>query len=133
MQTLCCANTLHDQFLQVTASGVRLVDSMTQQLAAQWEPDGGERITVAAASPSQLVVAVGGRTLVYLELGEGSVTEKGRLQLEADIACLDITPSGAVAGGAYAAWHSADGLLIGGGSGAESAPWKLCGKAKPPL
>ncbi|KAL4855081.1 DNA damage-binding protein 1 [Chlorella vulgaris] len=92
--TLCCANTLHDQFLQVTASGVRLVDSMTQQLAAQWEPDGGERITVAAASPTQLVVAVGGRTLVYLELGEGSVTEKGRLQLEADIACLDITPSG---------------------------------------
>jgi len=40
------------------------------------------------------VLAVGGRTLVYLEVGEGELAEKGRLQLDADIACLDITPVG---------------------------------------
>jgi hypothetical protein len=52
----------------------------------------------AAAIPClrlQVVLAVGGRTLVYLELsGEGQIVEKGRLQLDSDIACLDITPVG---------------------------------------
>ncbi len=42
----------------------------------------------------QAVLAVGGRTLVYLELGDGSIQEKGRLDLEHDIACLDVTPVG---------------------------------------
>jgi DNA damage-binding protein 1 len=47
----------------------------------------------------QLVLAVGGRTLVYMELGDGKVEEKGRVQLEADIACLDVTPTGKGRGG----------------------------------
>ncbi|EFN59838.1 hypothetical protein CHLNCDRAFT_29381 [Chlorella variabilis] len=92
--TLCCANTVHDQLLQVTATAFRLVDCMTQQLVTQWEPGADGRITIAAASPTQLVAAVGGRTLVYLELGDGQIEEKGRVQLDADIACLDITPVG---------------------------------------
>lgn len=37
---------------------------------------------------------MGGRTLVFLELGDGSIEEKGRLELEHDIACLDVTPVG---------------------------------------
>lgn len=53
LQTLCCANTLHDQILQVTATAARLVDCMTQQLAAQWEPGAAGRITIAAANPTQ--------------------------------------------------------------------------------
>lgn len=52
-QTLCCANTQHDQFLQVTATQVRLVDSMTLQLAAQWEAGAAGRITIASSNPSQ--------------------------------------------------------------------------------
>lgn len=86
--------TPHPLHRQVTATSVRLIDSMTQQLAAQWEPGAAGRITLASASPTQLVVAVGGATLVYLELGEGQISEKGRLQLDSDIACLDITPVG---------------------------------------
>lgn len=31
---------------------------------------------------------------MYLELGDGEIVEKGRLQLDSDIACLDITPVG---------------------------------------
>lgn len=93
--TLCCANTLNDQFLQVTATGARLIDCNTQQLAAQWEAGAAGRVTVAAANPTQAVLAVGGRTLVFLELGDGSIEEKGRLELEHDIACLDVTPVGA--------------------------------------
>ena len=53
-QTLCCANTLHDQFLQVTATGARLIDCNTQQLAAQWEAGAAGRVTVAAANPTQV-------------------------------------------------------------------------------
>lgn len=54
LQTLCCANTVHDQLLQVTATAFRLVDCMTQQLVTQWEPGADGRITIAAASPTQV-------------------------------------------------------------------------------
>lgn len=37
---------------------------------------------------------MGGATLVYLELGDGQIAERGRLQLDSDVACLDITPVG---------------------------------------
>ena len=47
------------------------------------------------ACSAQAVLAVGGHTLVYLELGDGSISEAGRLALDADIACLDVTPVGA--------------------------------------
>lgn len=57
LQTLCCANTQHDQFVQVTATQVRLVDALTHQLAAQWESGAAGRITIASASPTQVGAA----------------------------------------------------------------------------
>lgn len=44
--------------------------------------------------PLQVVLASGGGHLVYLELGEGAIREAGHAQLEAEIACLDVTPTG---------------------------------------
>lgn len=61
-------------------------------------------LSLASFRLPQLVLAVGGRTLVYLELGEGEIVEKARVELESDIACLDVTPLGA---GSLHSWRRA--------------------------
>ena len=56
----------------------------------------------------QVILGLGSGNLVYLEVGPGSIQQAGHLQLQAELACLDITPLGedpdraqiAVAGGA---------------------------------
>lgn len=93
-QTLWCGTLLHDQWLQVTSAGVRLVDCMTRQLAAEWRPPAGSSISVASTSPQQVVLAVGGGRLVYLEVGDGALRETAAAELGADVACLDLTPVG---------------------------------------
>lgn len=42
----------------------------------------------------QVVLASGGGHLVYLEVGEGALVEAAHRQLDAEIACLDVTPAG---------------------------------------
>lgn len=39
-------------------------------------------------------MAAGGGNLVYLEIGDGILTEKAHAQLEYEISCLDINPIG---------------------------------------
>jgi DNA damage-binding protein 1 len=90
---LWCGNVLHDQFIQVTPSGVRLIDSFTKELITQWTSPYGA-INVTAANPSQIVVATGENTITYLEVAEGIVIEKGQCKIDAEIACIDISPLG---------------------------------------
>lgn len=92
MQTLLCGNVTDEQWAQVTAAGVRLVAASTKQCSATWAPSAGAAVNVAAASPSQVVLAVGGRTLVLLSVGPASLQEVGRLELEHEVSCLDVTP-----------------------------------------
>lgn len=104
-QTLWCGNTATDHLVQVTSSAVRLVDCSSLQLVGCWSPPAGSAISVAAGSPTQVVVAVGGGQLVYLEVaaegadggGGGGVElrEVARATLGAEVACVDITPLGA--------------------------------------
>ena len=42
----------------------------------------------------QVVLGLGSGNLVYLEVGPGSIQQAGHLQLQAELACLDITPLG---------------------------------------
>ncbi|CAA0805711.1 DNA damage-binding protein 1a [Striga hermonthica] len=42
----------------------------------------------------QVLLSTGGGHLVYLEIGDGVLTECSRIQLENDISCLDINPIG---------------------------------------
>eukprot|EP00878_Enallax_costatus_P005870 GHUV01006158.1.p1 GENE.GHUV01006158.1~~GHUV01006158.1.p1 ORF type:complete len:800 (+),score=216.97 GHUV01006158.1:186-2585(+) len=102
-QTLLAATTLHDQLLQVTSSAVRLVSASSNSLLQQWSPStakhnpttGGSSITLAAASPCQVLVAGGGGRLWLLEVTEtGELVEVGGTVMDAEVACLDITPVG---------------------------------------
>ncbi|KAJ3088710.1 DNA damage-binding protein 1a, partial [Quaeritorhiza haematococci] len=90
--TLFCANVMKDQCVQITASSVRLIGSSGRELKAEWVPESGARITVGSANPSQVVVALGGGSIVYIEIGESELREVTRRQLEYEISCVDISP-----------------------------------------
>eukprot|EP00878_Enallax_costatus_P030614 GHUV01033367.1.p1 GENE.GHUV01033367.1~~GHUV01033367.1.p1 ORF type:complete len:133 (-),score=25.13 GHUV01033367.1:378-776(-) len=88
---------------QVTSSAVRLVSASSNSLLQQWSPStakhnpttGGSSITLAAASPCQVLVAGGGGRLWLLEVTEtGELVEVGGTVMDAEVACLDITPVG---------------------------------------
>ena len=53
LQTLWCGNVVHDQYMQVTSKGVRLIDCSTSELITEWAPQGGS-VVLAAASASQV-------------------------------------------------------------------------------
>ncbi|THU68691.1 hypothetical protein C4D60_Mb08t06530 [Musa balbisiana] len=93
-QTLFCQNAIHDQLVQVTANSVRLVSSTTRELLHEWNAPLGYSVNVATASASQVLLATGGGHLVYLEIGNGKLAEVKHVQLDYEISCLDINPSG---------------------------------------
>ena len=98
LQTLYCGNAVHDQLVQVTRTSLRLVCATSKQLLVEWRPPGGLSVEVAAASASQAVLAAGDGNLVYLEIAEGQLIERGHLKLDSEIACLDLSPIGALPG-----------------------------------
>lgn len=93
-QTLFCQNAINDQLVQVTANSVRLVSSTSRELLDQWTAPSGFSVNVATANASQVLLATGGGHLVYLEIGNGKLTEVKHIQLEYEISCLDINPIG---------------------------------------
>jgi DNA damage-binding protein 1 len=95
VQTVWCGNVVHDQYVQVTNGAVRLVDCATQQLITSWTPPAGKSIVVAAASPSQVVVATGEGHVAYIEIGKQTLGEVAHMQVDSEVSCLDITPIGA--------------------------------------
>lgn len=92
-KTLCCRNLLGNAWLQVTEGEVRVISSETFQVTSSWMPPAGSRITVAAANPTQVVVATSGGVLVYLEVRDSlQLVETAQVKLDYEIACVDITP-----------------------------------------
>jgi hypothetical protein len=86
---------------QVTSSSVWLISASSGQLLTHWSPAAAAAnassgsITLAAASPSQVLVASGGGKVWLLEITEGGeLQEVGAVVMDAEVACLDITPVG---------------------------------------
>ncbi|KAJ8449900.1 hypothetical protein Cgig2_029262 [Carnegiea gigantea] len=116
VQTLFCHDAVYNQLVQVgplrcyfffhlldgvpiTSSSVRLVSSVTRELRNEWKAPSGYSVNVATANASQacfvfVLLATGGGHLVYLEIGDGILTEVKHVQLEYEISCLDINPIG---------------------------------------
>ena len=51
-----------------------------------------------AAEHAQALLASGDGNLTYVEIVEGDIQEKAHLKLDSEIACLDLSPLGAIAG-----------------------------------
>ncbi|CAL5412555.1 unnamed protein product [Camellia sinensis] len=94
VQTLFCHDAVYNQLVQVTSSSVRLVSSTSRELRNEWKAPAGYSVNVATANATQVLLATGGGHLVYLEIGDGILTEVKHAQLEYDISCLDINPIG---------------------------------------
>ncbi|KAF9666475.1 hypothetical protein SADUNF_Sadunf16G0233100 [Salix dunnii] len=112
VQTLFCHCAVFNQLVQVTSSSVRLVNSTTRELRQEWNAPSGFSINVATANATQVcfmhfpnywsmtipithvLLATGGGHLVYLEIGDGTLTQAKHAQLECEISCLDINPIG---------------------------------------
>ena len=54
----------------------------------------GWHLPTCHAVVMQVILGLGSGHLVYLEVGPGSIQQAGHLQLQAELACLDITPLG---------------------------------------
>jgi DNA damage-binding protein 1 len=94
--TLCAATVGHDQLLQVTAAGARLVAiGALERVAASWQVDGGASVSAATANAAgQVVLALAGGSLVYLRCGAGKLELVARAKLPHEIACVDVSPIG---------------------------------------
>ncbi|KAG0202400.1 DNA damage-binding protein 1a [Mortierella sp. GBA30] len=92
-QTLLCGNVKANLILQVTPESVRLIappQHIQAGLVSEWKPPIGQLISVASMNGTQCLVAVGGKTLVYLDVGSEMIKEVGRTTFENEIACIDV-------------------------------------------
>ncbi|KAK4488128.1 hypothetical protein RD792_003870 [Penstemon davidsonii] len=94
VETLFCHDAVHDQLLQVTSNSVRLVSSTSRVLRNEWFAPSGYSVNVATANATQVLLSTKGGHLVYLEIGDGVLTEIKHARLEYEISCLDINPIG---------------------------------------
>ncbi|KAF9197041.1 DNA damage-binding protein 1a [Haplosporangium sp. Z 11] len=92
--TLLCGNVQANLILQVTPESVRLVaptQHIQSGLVSEWKPPAGQLISMASMNGTQCLAAVGGKTLLYLDVGSEVVKEVGRTTFENEIACIDVT------------------------------------------
>ncbi|KAF9583420.1 DNA damage-binding protein 1a [Lunasporangiospora selenospora] len=92
--TLICGNVKAKLILQVTPSCVRLVapaGHIQAGLVSEWRPPTGQAISLASMNGTQCVIAIGGKTLVYLDVGSETVKEVSRASFENEIACIDVS------------------------------------------
>ncbi|XP_055776841.1 DNA damage-binding protein 1 [Salvelinus fontinalis] len=93
LQTFYCGNVAHQQLIQITSGGLRLVMQDSKALVSEWKEPQGRNISVAACNSSQVVLAVG-RALYYLQILSGELKQISTVEMEHEVACLDITPLG---------------------------------------
>ncbi|KAJ3288595.1 DNA damage-binding protein 1a [Borealophlyctis nickersoniae] len=90
--TVCCANVLGDQFVQVTTSSVVLISREGRMTVSEWNPPQGSRIIQAFVNPAEVVLSFGSGWIVHLTVEGNNVKETNRKQLEHEIACVDASP-----------------------------------------
>lgn len=90
-QTFYCANVNYGQIIQVTTSTARIIKCDTKAMVACWSPPDNKRIGVVACNTEQLVCA-SGNEIYYIEISDGKLEQKQEVQLEHEVACLDISP-----------------------------------------
>jgi DNA damage-binding protein 1 len=109
-RTLYAANLANGRLVQVTISGVVLVDGESGVQISSWNPDEGKSITNAAANEKWLLLSVGGTSLVSLDLHELQVS--ANTQVENDqVACVHVAPDLEDVG-VFGSWATATVTLV---------------------
>ncbi|CAF4797486.1 unnamed protein product [Pieris macdunnoughi] len=94
-QTFFTGNVCHNQLIQVTDEGVRLIVRRDGQwvLGACWRAGGARSVSVVACSETRVVPAVGNR-IFLLAIEEGRLNLISEVCMEEEVACLDLGPGG---------------------------------------
>ncbi|RYG56888.1 hypothetical protein EON66_01765 [archaeon] len=116
--TLCAHTMADDQLLQVTHDEVRLVRDGGRALAGAWSPaahpnTAGRRITLAAASATEVLLALSGGVLAYLVLDASSASGwqvAACTTLPHEISCVAINTLSA--GPAASSGGAASGMIV---------------------
>ena len=70
-RTLVCANMLGTNIVQVSENSVNIANGETLKLVTKWSPPAdNKRITVAAANPLNVLLALGGGKIILLEMDD---------------------------------------------------------------
>lgn len=89
--TLVALNLSGDRLLQVTESGVRLVNAGSGTLLSDWRTTEEHIITAASANEDILLLSVAGRSLVSLDLHNGlQVLAREDIGSENQISCVSV-------------------------------------------
>ncbi|EGG23107.1 UV-damaged DNA binding protein1 [Cavenderia fasciculata] len=87
--TLYCGNVADKQILQISTSGIYLVDHETNLNYDVWKPSSGS-INLASHQGNQILISFG-KTLIYFEIKDQKIIKLKELEMEFEISCLDIS------------------------------------------
>ena len=90
-QTLYSGMASGDNFIQICSTCIKLFDSHTLNTISQWVPASGERIDHVGCNKTQCVVSNGNK-ITYLSIDNGHINQIAQVEVDYDIACVDITP-----------------------------------------
>ncbi|CAI2170756.1 4366_t:CDS:10 [Funneliformis geosporum] len=90
--TIATSNIVGNLLAQVTETSVRLIDLNNQRVTSEWNPPALSKITVADINPTQVVVALGGGSLIYFEIRGLDLVEIKSTKLEYEVSCVNISP-----------------------------------------
>ncbi|KAJ8724163.1 hypothetical protein PYW07_008143 [Mythimna separata] len=92
-QTFYTGNVCHNQLIQVTDEGVRLIarNESGWSLAAEWKVSGARGVSVVACSATRVVAAAGPR-LYLVAVHEARLELLAEVCMEEEVACLDLGP-----------------------------------------
>ncbi|XP_075983007.1 DNA damage-binding protein pic [Anticarsia gemmatalis] len=92
-QTFYTGNVCHNQLVQVTDEGIRLIarSGSGWALAAEWRVAGARGVSVVACGPARVVAAAGPR-LYLVHIHERALELKAEVCMDEEVACLDLGP-----------------------------------------
>jgi len=91
-QTLCAATMVGDVWLQVTDTCVRLVDATTRDKVDEWRPDQGQKILMADATSTQVLLSTGEGRLTYMQVQDKKIQVIKTTKLVHEVSCINIQP-----------------------------------------
>ena len=92
--TLLALNVSNDRVIQVTRSAVRLIDWESEMVVSEWAPADEQAITAVSANEHNVVLSIGGISLVVLRIGSDlQETARKVFRAETQISCVTIPAS----------------------------------------
>lgn len=97
-QTFYTGNVCHNQIIQVTDVGVRLLSTSASGTSCVCEWSAGNRGISVVSCGEYYCVCAAGNALTILRLGLGTLQQHSEILLEEEVACLDMSPDGKLLG-----------------------------------